>query len=88
MFGEKTGDGGFFLTEFFGAGLSCNLFGEFNVLGVADRDGLDADHLGNGSRDAGVHVCGGIGEDFVGEVDVVVGEVPDVASVDSWKIDV
>ena len=32
-------------------------------------------------------VGGGVGKDFFGEVDVVVGEVPNVAAVDSWEVD-
>jgi len=34
-----------------------------------------------------VHICGRIGEDFFGEVNVVVGEVPDIAAVYAGEVD-
>lgn len=34
-----------------------------------------------------MHVCGRVGKDFFGEVHVVVGKVPDIASIYSREID-
>ena len=74
-------------TELFGASLAGDFLDKFNVLGVADCDGLNSEHPGDGVWDAGVHVGGGVGEYFFSKVDVVVGEIPDVAAVDAGEVD-
>ena len=73
--------------ELLGSGSPGDFLGQFDVFGVADRERVDADHSREGFGNARVYVDGRIGEDFLGEVDVLVGEVPYVAAVYSREID-
>ena len=73
--------------QLLGASVIGDHLSELDILGVPNREGLDPDHFPHCLRYAAVDVPGGIGEDFFGEIVVVVRKIPDISSVHAGQID-
>lgn len=72
--------------EFFCARGAGDFLGKCNVFCIADCEGFDAEHLAQRVGYARVDVLGGVGKDFIGEVEIWVAQVPDVAAVDAGEV--